>query len=94
MLENKLGSTGEQKIYNIRCELVSGENISFLEGKLKTFIESLGLQEKQEKASKDILQTTLWDWFNFITTYNTDDLNEKQEWYKKNQYNYSLKKII
>lgn len=73
-------------ISNLRCELVSGEDISFLEGKLKTFLESLGLPEKQEKASKDILQTTLWDWFNFITEYTTQSLIFKKNWYKKYKY--------
>jgi len=70
---------------NIRCELVSGNDISHLEGKIKTFLESLGLPEKQEKASKDISQTMLWDWFNFITDHNTDHLSDKKEWYKENK---------
>ena len=70
---------------NKRCELVSGEDISFFEGKLKTFIESLGLPDKQEKASKDIVQVMLWDWFNFITDHIRDHLREKKEWYKENK---------
>lgn len=77
MLENKTG--------NLRCELVSGEDISHFEGELKTFLESLGLPDKQEKASKDIIQTILWDWFNFITDHKLDHLSEKKEWYKKNK---------
>ena len=68
---------------NVRCELVSGEDVSFFEGKLKTFIESLGCGEKQEKASKDMVTIILWDWFNFITDHKTDHLVEKKEWYKK-----------
>lgn len=70
---------------NLRCELVSGEDISFFEGKLKTFIESLGLQDKQEKASKDIVQVMLWDWFNYITRHRTDHLSEKKKWYSENK---------
>ena len=70
-----------------RCELVSAEDISFFEGKLKTFIESQGLSEKQEKASKDIVQVMLWDWFNFITDHILDHLKEKKEWYKRREEN-------
>lgn len=73
------------EIRNIRCELVSGEDVSFLEGKLKTFIDSVGLPEKQEKAQKDIIQTILWDWFNYITGHITDHLSEKKNWYKENR---------
>lgn len=69
-------------IRNMRCELVSGEDVSFLEGKLKTYLESLGLEEKREKAVKDVLNTILWSWFNQITNYLTDHLKEKKEWYK------------
>ena len=68
-----------------RCELVGAEDISFFEGRLKTFIESLGLQEKQEKASKDIVADILWDWFNFITDHNLDYLIDKKKWYKESR---------
>ena len=71
---------------NIRCELVSGEDISYLEGQLKTFLESLGMENgRQEEASKDMCQMLLWDWFNFITRHRTDHLSEKKEWYKENK---------
>ena len=69
------------EIRNNRCELISGSDISFFEGKLKTFIETLGLKEGQEKASKDVLQTLIWDWFNYITNNMTDHLVEKKKWY-------------
>lgn len=36
--------------------------LSNLEGQLLTLIESLGLREGQEKATKDILRNTLWRW--------------------------------
>lgn len=74
------------RITNTRCELVSGEDVSFLEGKLKTQIDGMGLSEKQEKASKDILQTVLWDWFNYITEHKTDHLKEKIRWYVDKGY--------
>jgi len=67
----------------VRCELVSANDISRLEGRLKTQVESLGLPEKQEKASKDVVKTILWDWFSFIATHNTDHLRDKKKWYKK-----------
>ena len=70
---------------NPRCELVSGNDVSYLEGKLKTFIESQGLNQTQEKASKTIVQCILWDWFNFITDHITDHKAEKKDWYKKNK---------
>jgi hypothetical protein len=68
-----------------RCELVGAEDVSFLEGRVKTFIESLGLSDKQEKASKDIARDVLWDWFNFITDHNLDYLIDKKEWYQENR---------
>lgn len=72
---------------NIRCELVSGEDVSFLEGKLKTLADAVtgGDNSKQNKAVKDLIQTVLWDWFNFITDHITDHLSEKKEWYKENK---------
>ncbi len=70
---------------NLRCELVSGSNVSHLEGKIKTLIDGLGLPEKQEKAAKDLSQTVLWDWFNFITDHYLDHLKDKLEWYKENK---------
>lgn len=72
-------------ISNPRCELVSGDNVSFLVGRLKTFIESLGLPTTQEKSSKDMMQLLLWDWFNYITQHNTDDLKDKTKWYRENK---------
>ena len=77
--------TKEGYVRNLRCELVSGEDVSHLEGKIKTIIDGLGLPEKQEKAVKDIVQTTLWEWFNFITGHNTDHLIDKKEWYNSNK---------
>jgi len=71
------------EIRNIRCELVSGEDVSHFEGKLKTFIESLGLDVSQSKAAKDMSQTILWDWFNYITNHITDHLSEKKKWYSE-----------
>ena len=44
-------------IQNSRCKLVSGDDISFMECKVKTVIDSLVLSEKQEKTTKDVLQT-------------------------------------
>jgi len=91
MSEENCGASGKgtpiqtAKINNPRCELVSGEDVSHFEGKLKTFIESIGLPDKQEKASKDMLQTILWDWFNFITNHTVDHLEEKKKWYQENQ---------
>ena len=70
------------ELSNLRCELISGSDLSFLQGKTKTFIESLGLPDKQEKATKDVLQGILWDWFNYITDHNRDHLKDKKEWYK------------
>ena len=46
---------------NTRCELVSGEDISHFEGELKTFLESLGMMEKREKACKDVLEFINYD---------------------------------
>lgn len=80
-----LGGESTAKIENLRCELVSGDDVSRLLGKVKTVIDSLGLLEKQEKATKDILQTVLWDWFNFITDHKTDYLSDKRKWFKEHE---------
>ena len=81
----------DYKISNPRCELISGSDISFLEGKLKTLADATvpkivgGDDSGQNKAIKDVIRTILWDWFNFITDHTTDHLKEKKEWYKKNK---------
>jgi len=84
MLKNK-----NTTIRNTRCELVSGEDVSHLEGKLKTVIDAIIPEsemlrdEKRSKAIKDIINTVLWNWFNYITNMKTDHLEEKKEWYKE-----------
>lgn len=84
----ELGNTG---LRNLRCELISGEDVSFLEGKLKTLADAVipsivgGDDNKQNKAIKDIIRTILWDWFNFITDHNTDHLMDKKKWYQENK---------
>jgi len=82
-----LPELGNRGLSNLRCELVSGSDISFLQGKTKTFIDSLGLPEKQEKATKDVLQVILWDWFNFIVDHITDHLQDKKKWYETHKKN-------
>jgi len=78
-------STGKY-VTSLNCELISNQDISYLEGQLKTFLETLGLQEKQEKSTKNILTTILWNWYCFIRDHKTDHLKEKSDWYKnKNQ---------
>jgi len=82
------------EIKNVRCELVSGEDISFLEGKLKTLVDAIIIQEKQNKSAKDIVQTILWDWFNFIINHCADHLLEKKEWYIKKEGNEINAKLV
>lgn len=74
-----------KELGNVRCELVSGEDVSFLEGRLKTLVDATGLADKQSKAIKDQVNTILWDWFNFITDYRTDHKIEKKDWYAENK---------
>ena len=73
------------KLENPRCELVSGDDVSYLEGKLKTLVDGVLPPSDQREATKDMVRSVLWDWFNFITGHNTDHLKEKKEWYKKNK---------
>jgi len=79
------------EIANLRCELVSGEDVSYLEGKLKTLADATipelvgGDSNTQNKAIKDVIQTILWDWFNFITDHRTDHLSDKKKWYSENK---------
>lgn len=72
----------EANVISLNCELISNQDISFLEGKLKTFVESLGLNPTQEKAAKDIVKGIIWDWYTFIRDHKTDHLREKKEWYE------------
>lgn len=67
---------------NINCELVSNQDISYLEGRLKTFLESMGLSEKQEKSAKDMIGIIVWDWFTFIRDHLTDHIIEKRKIYQ------------
>lgn len=70
---------------NLRCELVSGEDVSFLEGKLKTLIETFGFEGKRGESAKDVSAIILWDWFNYITEHRTDHLSDKKKWYRENR---------
>lgn len=80
-----VGMSNQPETLNLRCELVSGGDVSQLEGELKTFVETLGFEPRREKATKDVLNTLLWDWFNYITGHILDHLKEKKEWYKENR---------
>ena len=78
-------------VTSLNCELVSNEDVSHLEGKLKTLVDALGLPEKQEKALKDQTNTILWDWYCFLRDHYLDHLTEKIDWYwekkiKKDKY--------
>jgi len=75
------------KVFNTKIvsELVGSADVSQLEGKLKTFVDSLGLPEKQEKATKDIVQGIIWDWFYYIRDHYTDYLQDKRKWYFDNR---------
>ena len=68
-------------VQEIISELIGSNDIRFLEGKLKTFIESLGIPEKQEKATKDMVKEIIWDWFYYIIDHYTDYLQDKRKWY-------------
>ena len=82
-----------KEIGNIRCELVSGSDVSRLEGKLKTLIDSIlpemtaDHENEQRKATKDMVRLVIWDWFNFMTGHITDHLQEKKKWYKTREKN-------
>lgn len=39
-------------------------NFSFLEGRLLTIIETIGLNPNQEKAVKDLIKQEIWNAFN------------------------------
>ena len=69
----------------VRCELISSSDVSYLEGKLKTLIDASIVDEKQNKATKDMVRLVLWDWFTFIRDHILDHLKDKKEWYKKNK---------
>ena len=77
----------ENENWTFVSELVGSDDISFLEGRLKTFIDSIipESQVVQNKATKDIIRVILWDWFNFIAGHYTDHLKDKREWYKEHK---------
>lgn len=41
--------------------IIQDHQISHLEGKLLTLIESMGLKDSQEKAVKDMVRTHVWE---------------------------------
>lgn len=55
-------SSNEQASYGWGFILGEGDK-SFIEGRLLTFLESLGLKDSQEKAAKDILRQEVQSWF-------------------------------
>lgn len=42
------------------------EDIGYLEGKLHTLVEGMGLPEKREEAYKDMVRTIVWNWFDHL----------------------------
>lgn len=82
-----IGASNSPNVPDIEVvsELVGSGDISHLEGKLKTYIDSLGLSDKQEKAMKDIVQQIIWEWFYFIRDHFTDYLLDKRNWYFANR---------
>jgi hypothetical protein len=57
--------------------------VSHLEGELLTIVESLGLPERQEKASKSLLRQRLWDsfhdWGHMVKAKDYEELLKKSE---------------
>jgi hypothetical protein len=80
-MENKNGND----ISSDECELVNFSDINNLIGKVKTLIETLGLNEKQEKAFKDTIANTIISWFRSIIRTYSDNLFNKREWYFENR---------
>ena len=58
---------GEVSSQDVRVEF-SAANWSNLEGKLLTFVETLGLPQKQEEAAKSTLRTMFWDFWSSTET--------------------------
>lgn len=54
--ENVGGSVGWGEAY-----LITENKISHAEGRILTFIEALGLPDKQERSLKSIIRTEIWD---------------------------------
>lgn len=67
---------------------IESYKISHIEGRLLTFIESLGLRDTQEKAAKDIAREIIWSLTsNNYGTYlfiQGEDLIELEQKYKSN----------
>ncbi len=97
MLENKPKESNYPVIFpEFRdvCELVGANDIGNLEGKLKTYIDSLGLSEKQEKAMKDVVNEIIWDWFYYIRDHFTDYTQDKRDWYFENRPRANISETI
>lgn len=55
-------SSNEQAGYGYGFVLNEGDK-GFMEGRLLTFLESLGLKDSQEKAAKDLIRQEVSSWF-------------------------------
>lgn len=55
-------SSNEQTGYGYSFVIGEGDR-SYIEGRLLTFLESLGLKDSQEKAAKDLLRQEVSSWF-------------------------------
>ena len=68
------------------CELIGNQDVRMLEGKLKTYVDSLGIDAVQRAGMKDMINILLWDWFRYYTKWRfTDSWIEKRDWYIENQ---------
>ncbi len=55
-------SSNEQASYGYGFVVNEGDR-AYMEGRLLTFLESLGLKDSQEKAAKDLLRQEVQSWF-------------------------------
>lgn len=65
--------------------IIEDYKISHIEGKLLTFIESIGLRDTQEKATKDIIREIIWSLYNSDNTWITgEDIIAIEQKYREN----------
>lgn len=63
--------------------IVTDAQLSYLEGRLLTLVDSWGLKDSQEKAGKDLLRQELWNFLHPCFYVGRDDVAELHIKYEK-----------
>lgn len=88
-MEKQFKSTDERTVGYGPGYVIDSNSPDFLVGRLLTIIETLGLSEKQEKATKDLIRSEVYGQLNLATWINGNLRNVIKDftnWYEEQNF--------